>query len=323
MKLPRRRFLQLAASAATLPAQIYSASALDYPARPIHIMVGLPPGLAPDVAARLIGPALSERFGQPVIVENRPGAGGLIGAQAVSSAAPDGHTLLLVLSGYAASAALYPGTTFNFVRDIAPVALIGNTPYLMMVNQSFPAKTVSEFIAYAKANPGKINMASPGIGTAPHLAGELFKMMAGVDLVHVPYRDSYMTGLLGGQVQVAFPALAQAIGYITDGKLRALAVTETKRLDPLPEIPAMNEFVPGYDGSGWLAIGAPKGTPADIIDRLNTEIKAVVADPKFKARLVSVGIEPVQMTPAQFGKLIEDATEKWAKVVKFAGVKAE
>jgi tripartite-type tricarboxylate transporter receptor subunit TctC len=193
----------------------------------------------------------------------------------------------------------------------------------MMVNQSFPANTVAEFIAYAKANPGKINMASPGIGTAPHLAGELFKMMTGVDLVHVPYRDSYMTGLLGGQVQVAFPAVAQAIGFINDGKLRALAVTETKRLDALPEIPAMNEFVPGYDGSGWLAIGAPKGTPVDIIDRLNTEIKAVIADPKFKARLVSVGIEPVQMTPAQLAKLIEDATEKWAKVVKFAGVKAE
>jgi len=262
-------------------------------------------------------------LGQPVIVENRPGAGGLIGAQAVSSAAPDGHTLLLVLSGYAASAALYPSTKFNFVRDIAPVALIGNTPYLMIVNQSFPAKTVSEFIAYAKANPGKINMASAGIGTAPHLAGELFKMMTGVDLLHVPYRDSYMTGLLGGQVQVAFPAVAQAIDYINDGKLRALAVTETKRLDALPEIPAMNEFLPGYDGSGWLAIGAPKGTPADIIDKLNTEIKAVVADPKFKTRLVSVGIEPVQMTPAQFGKLIEDATVKWAKVVKFAGVKAE
>ena len=193
----------------------------------------------------------------------------------------------------------------------------------MMVNHSFPAKTVSDFIAFAKANPGKINMASPGIGTGPHLAGELFKMMTGVDLVHVPYRDSYMTGLLGGQVQVAFPAVAQATGYISDGKLLALAVTETKRLDALPEIPAMDEFVPGYDGSGWLAIGAPKGTPADIIERLNTEIKAVVADPKFKARLVGVGIEPVQMTPAQLGKLIENATEKWAKVVKFAGVKAE
>ncbi len=323
MNLPRREFLKFAATAVTLPAQIYPAAALQYPTRPVHIVVGNPPGLAPDIAARLIGPALSERFGQPVIVENRPGAGGVIGAQAVSSAAPDGHTVLLMLSGYAASAALYPSTTFNFVRDIAPVAFIGNTPYLMMVNQSFPSKTVSEFIAYAKANPGKLNMASSGIGTGPHLAGELFKMMTGVDLVHVPYRDSYMSGLLGGQVQVAFPAVAQAMGYIIDEKLRALAVTGTKRLDALPEIPAMDEFVPGYEGSGWLAIGAPKGTPADIIERLKTEIKTVVSDPKFKARLVSIGIEPVQMTPTQLGKLIEDATEKWAKVVKFAGVKAE
>jgi tripartite-type tricarboxylate transporter receptor subunit TctC len=323
MKLPRRRFLHLAAGAASLPGQIFCASAADYPSRPIHIVVGLPPGLAPDVAARLIGSALSERIGQTVVVENRPGAGGLVGAQAVSGAASDGHTLLLVLSGYAASAALYPSRTFNFVRDIAPVAAIGNTPYLMTVNQSFPAKTVPEFISYAKANPGKINMASPGIGTAPHLAGELFKMLTGVDLVHVPYRESYMTGILGGQVQVAFPAVAQAIDSINAGKLRALAVTETKRLHTLREVPAMNEFVVGYDGSGWLAIGAPKGTPVDVIDRLNVEINAVVADPKFKARLVSVGIEPVEMTAAQLGKLIEAATEKWAKVVKFAGVKAE
>jgi tripartite-type tricarboxylate transporter receptor subunit TctC len=252
VKLPRRQFLRLAASVVTLPAQICAAAALEYPARPVHIIVGIPPGLAPDVAARLIGPALSERFGQPVIVENRPGAGGVIGAQAVSSAAPDGHTLLLVLSGYAASAALYPSTTFNFVRDIAPVAFIGNTPYLMMVDQSFPARTVSEFVFYAKANPGKINMASPGIGTGPHLAGELFKMMTGVDLVHVPYRDSYMSGLLGGQVQVAFPAVAQAIGYINDGKLRALAVTETKRLDALPEIRRWTNLYPAMmAAAGW------------------------------------------------------------------------
>lgn len=323
MKLPRRRFLQLTVSAATISAQIFDAGALDYPARPVHIIVGLPPGLAPDVAARLIGPPLSERIRQPVIVENRPGAGGLVGAQAVSSAEPDGHTLLLVLSGYAASAALYPSTKLNFARDIAPVAMIGNTPYLMTVSQTFPAHTVSEFIEYARTNPGKINIASPGIGTAPHLAGELFKMMTGADLVHVPYRESYMAGLLTGQVQVAFPAIAQALGYIRDGNLRALAVTETKRLDTLPEIPAMNEFVPGYDGSGWLAIGAPRKTPAVIIDRLNAEINAVIADPKFKASLVDVGIEPVQMTPAQLGTLIGDATEKWAKVVKFAGVKAE
>src|SRR6185369_18034452 len=225
----------------TLPAQICSAAALDYPARPVHIVVGIPPGLAPDVAARLIGPALSERFGQPVIVENRPGAGGVIGAQAVSSAAPDGHTLLLVLSGYAASASLYPSTTFNFVRDIAPVAIIGNTPYLMMVNQSFPAKTVSEFIAYAKANPGKINMASPGIGTAPHLAGELFKTMTGVNIQHVPYRGAApaLTDLIAGQVQLYFVTTPASIDYIRTGKLRALAVTTATRSEALPDIPSV------------------------------------------------------------------------------------
>jgi tripartite-type tricarboxylate transporter receptor subunit TctC len=241
----------------------------------------------------------------------------------VGSSPPDGNTLLLVISGYAASAALYPKTAFNFVRDIVPVAFIGNTPFLMSVNPSFPAKTIPEFITYAKANPGKINMASPGNGTAPHLAGELFKMMTGVELVHVPYRESYMPNLLSGQVQVAFPAIAQAIGYIRDGKLRALAVTETRRLEVLPDIPAMDEFVPGYDGSGWLGVGAPKGTPTEIIERLNTAIKAVIGDPKMKTRLVGVGIEPALMTPAQFTKLIADATDKWARVVKFAGIKAE
>jgi tripartite-type tricarboxylate transporter receptor subunit TctC len=323
MMSPRRQFLQLAASVIALPGLIRTAAALEYPTRPIRLIVGIPAGLAPDVAARLIGPSLSERFGQPVVIENRPGAGGVIGAQAASNAPPDGNTLLLVISGYAASAALYPNITFNFVRDIAPVALIGNTPYIMSVNPAFPAKTVLEFIAYAKANPGKINMASPGIGTAPHLAGELFKMMAGVELVHVPYRESYMPDLLSGHVQVSFPATAQAIGYIGDGKLRALAVTETRRLDVLPDIPAMDEFVPGYDGSGWLGVGAPNGTPTEIIERLNTEVKAVVAEPKINGRLVSAGILPAPMTPAQFGKLIVDATDRWAKVVKFAAIKAE
>jgi tripartite-type tricarboxylate transporter receptor subunit TctC len=212
---------------------------------------------------------------------------------------------------------------FNFIRDIVPAAFIGSTPYVMTVNPSFPAKTVSEFIAYAKANPGKINMASPGIGTAPHLAGELFKMMTGVELVHVPYRDSYLPDLLSGQVQVAFPAVAQAISHIREGKLRALAATNMKRLDALPDIAAMDEFVPGYDGSGWLGVGAPKGTPTEIIQKLNAEIGAVIADPKMTTRLVGVGIYPAPITPAQFGKLIADATGKWAKVVKFAGIKAE
>ena len=253
-----------------------------------------------------------------------PGAGGVIGAQVVGSSPPDGNTLLLVISGYAASAALYPKTAFNFVRDIVPVAFIGNTPFLMSVNPSFPAKTIPEFITYAKVNPGKINMASPGNGTAPHLAGELFKMMTGVDLVHVPYRESYMTNLLSGQIQVAFPAIAQAIGYIRDSKLRALAVTETRRLEVLPDIPAMDEFVPGYDGSGWLGVGAPKGTPTEIIERLNTAIKAVIGDPKMKTRLMGVGIEPALMTPAQFTKLIADGNRQAGpRVVKFAGIKAE
>ena len=294
-----------------------------WPTRPIKLVVGIPAGLAPDVAARLVGPPLSERLGQPIVIENRLGAGGIIGAQAVASAPPDGNTLLLIISGYAASAALYPKLSFNFVRDIAPAAIIGSTPYVMTVNPSFPAKTVPEFIAYAKANPGKINMASPGIGTAPHLAGELFKMMTGVELVHVPYRDSYMPDVLSGQVQVAFPAVAQAIDHIREGKLRALAVTNMKRLDVLPDIAAMDEFVSGYDGSGWVGVGAPKGTPTEVIEKLNAEIGAVMADPKMRARLVGVGIYPTPMTPAQFGKLIADATDKWAKVVKFVGIKAE
>ena len=323
MKLPRRQLLRLAAGAAAFPAFSRIARAQAYPSRPVRMIVGIPAGLAPDVAARLIGPPLSERFGQPVIIENRPGAGGVIGAQAVGGAPPDGNTLLLIISGYAASAALYPNLTFNFVRDIAPAAFIGRTPYVMTVNPSFPAKTVPEFISYAKANPGKINMASPGIGTAPHLAGELFKMMTGVELVHVPYRDSYLPDLLSGRVQVTFPAIAQTINYIREGKLRALAITNMKRLDALPDIAAMDEFVPGYDGSGWLGVGTPKSTPTEIIQKLDAEIGAVIVDPKMMARLVGVGIYPESMTPAQFGKLIADATDKWAKVVKFAGIKPE
>jgi tripartite-type tricarboxylate transporter receptor subunit TctC len=323
MKLLRRNFLRLAAGAAALPAWPRIARAQAYPSRSIQIIVDLPAGLAPDVAARLLGPPLSDRLGQPVVIDNRPGAGGNIGAEAVVRAPPDGYTLLLAVSGNAANAALYPTLTFNFVRDIAPVAFIGTTPFAMSVNSSFPAKTVPEFITYAKANPGKINFASAGIGTAPHLAGELFKMMTGIDLVHVPYRENYMSDLLSGQVQVGFPSIAPALPYIRNGKLRALALTSAKRLDVLPDIPAMDEFVPGYEGSGWVGVGAPKGTSAEIVDKLNNEINAVIADPAMKARLVGLGVLPEPMTPAEFGELIADATEKWTKVIKFAGIKAE
>ena len=320
---PRRTFLQLTAGAAALTALPRAAAALDYPTRPVQMIVDIAAGLAPDVAARLIGPLLSQRLGQPILIENRPGAGGNIGAEAVVRAPADGYTLLLMVSGNAASAALYPNLTFNFVRDIAAVAFIGTTPFALVLTPSFPAKTVAEFIAYAKANPGKVNVATAGTGTAPHLAVELFMMMTGVNLVHVPYRNSYLPDLLGGQVQVAMVAIAPVVGYIKSGRLRALAVTSAKPMDALPEIPAMGEFVPGYEGSGWLGVGAPKATPAAIIDKLNTGINAIIADPAMKQRLVGLGIEPEPMTALQFSKLIADAAEKWAKVIKFAGIKAE
>jgi tripartite-type tricarboxylate transporter receptor subunit TctC len=323
MKLRRRTFLHLAAGTAALCATPRFALADTYPSRPIQIIVDLPAGLAPDVAARLIGPVLSERLKQPVVVENRPGAGGNIGAEAVVRATPDGYTLLLVISGNAVNATLYPNLTFNFVRDIAPVAFIGITPFALAVNPSFPAKTVAEFVAYAKANPGKINLATAGAGTAPHLAGELLKMMTGIDIVHVPYRSNYYADVLSGQVQGSFVAIAPAIGFIRTGKLRPLAVTSAKRLNLLPDVPAMDEFVPGYEGSGWLGVGAPRGTPADAIDKLNKEINAVIADPAMTARLVELGTEPDLMTPEKFGKLIVDATDKWAKVIKFANIKVE
>ncbi len=323
MTIARRRILELAAGALALPSLPRLARADGYPSRPVHMIVDLPPGLSPDVMARLVGPPLSDKLGQPVVIENRPGAGGNIGAEAVVRSPPDGYTLLVMISGNAANAALYPNLSFNFVRDIVAVAFLGYTPFAMVVTPSLPPKTLPEFIAYAKANPGKINMASPGTGTAPHLAGELFKMMTGVELTHVAYRGNYMPDLLGGQVQLAFVSTAPVLGYIHTGKLRALGVTSAKRLDVLPDVPAIDEFVPGYEGSGWAGVGAPKGTPADIVDKLNSDINAVVADAAIKARFLSLGVEPEPMTAAQFGKLITDAAEKWAKVIKFANIKAE
>ena len=322
MQYPRRSFLHLAGAAALsgLPG---AARADAYPTRTVQIIVDLPAGLAPDVAARLIAPPLSQRLGQSVVVENRPGAGGNIGAEFVVRAAPDGYTLLAAISGNAANAALYPKLSFNFARDIAPVAFIGYTPFVLAVPPSFPAKTAAEFLAYAKANPGKINVATAGIGTAPHLAGELLKMLADINLVQVPYRANFMPDLLAGQVQMSFVALAPAIGYLRAGTLRGLAVTSAKRLDVVPDIPPLGDVVPGYEGSGWLGIGAPRDTPAAIVDKLNKEINAVIAEPAMHERMIGLGIEPEPMTPAQFGKVILEATEKWAKVIKFAKIRLE
>jgi len=321
MKLARRKFLHVAAGAAVLPVATCIASALDYPARPVHVIVGFPPASGPDIVARLVGQRLSQRLGQQFIVEDRPGAGGSIATQTVVNASADGYTLLLATTANAINATLYPNLNFNFIRDVAPIAIINRAPFVMVVNLAVPAQVIPEFIAYAKASPHKINMASAGIGTTTQLCYELFRMMTGLDLVHVPYRASYLPDLIGGQVQGAFSTVPQAIEYVRDGKLRALAVTSTARVDILPDVPPMGEFVPGYDAEGWFGIVAPKATPKEIIDKLNNEISAVIADPKTRAQLVE--LPPVSMTRAEFGKLIADQTEKWAKVIKFANIKLE
>jgi len=325
MKLPRRQFLHLAAGAAALPAVSRIARAQTYPARPVRIIVGNAAGSASDIIARLMGQWLSERLGQQFIVENRPGAGGNIATEAVTRSPPDGYTLLLVVSANTINATLYDKLNFNFLRDIAPVASIARVPLVMDVNPSVPAKTVPEFIAYAKANPGKINMASAGDGNISHVAGELFKFMAGVDMAHVPYRGSTpaLTDLLGGQVQVMFDTTPASIPHIRAGSLRPLAVTTAMRLEVLPEIPIMDEFVPGYEASAWLGFGVPKNTPAAIVDMLNRETNAALADPGIKARLADLGLTVFAGSPADFGKLIAEETEKWGKVIKFANIKPE
>jgi tripartite-type tricarboxylate transporter receptor subunit TctC len=325
MKLSRHRFLRLVAGAAALPAVSRIARAQAYPTRPVRVIVGFPAGGAFDIVARLMGQWLSERLGQPFVIENRPGAGGNVGTEVVVRAPADGYTLLLVGLSSAIKGPLYEKLNFNFIRDITPVATIGGAPNIMAVHPSFPAKTVPEFIAYARANPGKANMASEGIGGFAHVCGELFKMMTGVNLVHVPYRGAApaLTDLMGAQVQVMFPSMPSSIQYVRAGKLRALAVTTAMRSEALPDVPAVGEFVPGYDASVWYGVGAPKNTPAAIVEKLNKEINAALADPKLKARLADLGAEPMSMTPAAFGKLIGDETEKWAKVVKFAGIKPE
>src|SRR6516165_6595290 len=325
VKLPRRKFLHLAAGAAALPAMPRAAAALDYPTRPVHLVSCFPAGGPNDIVARLLGQCLSERLARPFVIENRPGAGGTVGTEVVVRASPDGYTLLHVSTSHPINATLYDNLSYNFIRDIVPVASITRMPLVMEVNPSFPAKTVPEFIAYAKANPGKINMASGGIGTSTHVAGELFKMMTGVSMAHVPYRGTapVITDLLGGQVQVYFDPITGSIGYIRAGKLRALAVTTATRSDALPDIPTVGEFAPGYEATQWYGIGAPKNTPAEIIEKLNKEINAGLADRKIKERLADLGGVPMPMSATEFGKFIADETEKWAKVIKFANIKPE
>jgi tripartite-type tricarboxylate transporter receptor subunit TctC len=326
MKLPQRRqFLHLAAGAAALPAMPRVARVQAYPSRPVRIVVGFAAGGGLDIGARLIGQWLSERLGQQFVVENRPGAAGNIGTYAVVRAAPDGYTLLLVNPTNAINATLYEKLNFNFIRDIAPVASIIRVPSIILVHPSVPAKTVAEFIAYAKANPGKINMATSGNGSASHMPGELFKMMTGVDLVHVPYRGTgtALTDLLGGRVQVMFVAMPATIEYIIAGKLRALAVTTATRSEVLPDIPTVSEFVPGYEFSNWQGVGAPKNTPADIIEKLNKEINAGLVDPKIKARLANLGATSFPGSPADFRTLIAAETENLGKVIRTANIKPE
>jgi tripartite-type tricarboxylate transporter receptor subunit TctC len=325
MKLPRRNFLHLAAGAAALPAVSRLARAQDYPARPVRLIVGFAPGGTTDITARLVGQWLSERLGQQFVIENRTGAATNIATEAVVRAPADGYTLLLVTASNAINATLYDKLTFNFIRDISPVAGVIRYPLVMQVNPSFPAKTVPEFISHAKSNPGKISYGSGGIGTSIHVASELFKMMAGVDMIHVPYRGGApaMTDLMAGQVQVVFNPVPESMEFIRAGKLRPLAVTTATRSEVLPDVPTVGDFVPGYEASALQGIGAPKDTPAQIVEKLNKEINAGLADSKLKARFADLGATVFVVSPADFGKFIADETEKWAKVIKFAGAKAE
>jgi tripartite-type tricarboxylate transporter receptor subunit TctC len=323
MRFHRRRFLHLAASAVALPAVTRRARADAYPTRPVRMVVGFPASNASDIVARLAAQKLSERLGQSFVVENRPGAGGNIGVEFVVNATPDGYTLLAGSTSATINATLYEHLNFNFLRDIVPVAGVARAPYLLVLTPSFPAKTVPEFIAYAKANPGKINMASAGIGSLSHLCGELFKSMAGIDMVHVPYRTSFLPDLFAGQIQVVFSPISQSIESVRGGKLRALAVTSTTRQPSLPGVPAVAEFVPGYEAGGWYGVGAPKATSAEIVTSLNTAMAAALAEPEMKTRLADLGAVPMPSTPAEFGAFLAADTEKWGKVIRSANIKPE
>jgi tripartite-type tricarboxylate transporter receptor subunit TctC len=325
MTLPRRKFLRLVASISVLSGLSQIARAAAYPIRPVHLIVPFTPGGTTDIVTRLVGQWLSERLGQPIVIENRPGAGTNVGTELVVNAAPDGYTLLVASVAAAINATLYQNLNFNFRRDIAPIAGFIRTAYFMEVNPSVPVNTVPEFIAYAKANPAKVNMASSGNGTGAHLSGELFNMMAGTKMIHVPYRGAApaLVDLIAGQVQVQFASAPETIEYIRNGKLRAIGVTTSTRSTALPEIPAIGEFVPGYETSAWWGLCAPKNTPAAIVERLSNETNAALADPAVEARLANLGADPMVMGPAEFGKLIANETEKWANVIKFAGIKVD
>ena len=325
MKLPRRRFLHLVAGIAALPTLARMASADDYPVRPVHLIVEVAAGGSPDIVGRLIAQWLSEQLRQPFVVDDRAGAAGNIATEYAVKQAPDGYTLLLAMSANAINPSIYPDLQFNFMRDAAPVASISTIPLIMEVNPSIPAQTIPEFIAYAKANPGKINMASGGIGSPLHVAGELFKMMAGVDMVHVPYRSEALAlpDLLGGQVQMMFGVMPASLGYVRSGKLRALGVSTLKRQPLLPDVPAVAEFLPGFEASGWYGIVAPKATPTPIVDTLNKQINAALADPMMRQRLVDLGCDVFAGSPGDFAKFVADETAKWAKVVKFADIKPQ
>lgn len=326
VKLPnRRQFLRLTAGAAALPAVSGLAWAQAYPSRPVRIIVPFPPGGTADILARLMGQRLSDRLGQPFVIENRPGAASNVGTEAVVRAPADGYTLLLVTASNVTNTTLYEKLNFNFIHDIAPVASIDRVPLVMTATPSLPAKTIPEFIAYAKANPGKLSMASAGNGSPGHVSGELFKMMSGVNMVHVPYRGDApaLTDLIGGQVQVMFGLLPSVIEHIKDGELRALAVTTAMRSDALPNIPIVSDFVPGFEASTWQGVGAPKSTPAELLEKLNREINAALADPKIKERIADLGGTTVASSPDDFGKLLAEETEKWAKVIRAANIKPE
>jgi tripartite-type tricarboxylate transporter receptor subunit TctC len=325
MNLPRRQFLYLAGGAIALPSVPRIARSQTYPTRPVRLIIGIAPGSSPDILGRLMAQWLSDRLGQPFIVENRPGGGGNIAIEAAAKAPADGHTLLLVTIQSAVNATLYERLNYNFLRDIAPVASISSQTLALEVTPSFPAKTAREFIAYAKANPGKLSMATPGNGSTPHVAGELFKMMAGVDMIHVPYRGGApaLTDLIGGQVQMAFADITSSIEYVKAGKLRALAVSSVSRSDALPEVPPLADFLPGYEASGWFGIGVPKNTPAEIVEKLNKEINAGLADSNIRARYAELGSTVFMGSPADFSKHIAQETQKWGKVIRVANIKPD